>query len=1248
MESRWQRGVGGNGFLAKLNPDGSVLDYSTYLYGVGYATGVAVDQAGNAHVAGASMGGLPLVNAVQTNAPPGGIWAGCVIKLDPDGQSALYSTYLGGDQGAWCTGIAVDRNGSAWLVGNTHSTNFPTVNPVQPAASGGEDAFVARISDPDTNPPVILAASNYGDPAVVTVDFSEAVDVASATNVSNYRLDQGVIVSAATMGVNSRTVRLLTSGLTNGTTYTLAASGVRDRAPVPNFIAPDTQLRFTALGLYRGCLRQEFYGGSFGTVADLSRAAEFPAQPESSETPHQFEILSGSLPPGGMRLSGYLLPPVTGDYTFHLSSANQGTLLLSPNESPLNAVQIAFDPYGGGPRQWIHYPAGFLTNPPPNISLPVRLEAGRAYYIESRAVSDRPGVLGVTWRVPGGPAPLNKEPPIAGNHLAVLASPLEATLAIVEEPQDVVVAEGQTAAFSLKVTASPPDVFHQWRRNGVEIPDANGSSFITPELTPANTGDQYDCVLTIPGATATSRAALLTVTNDPTPPRLLAAEGGFTLTQITLTFSEPVLRADATNPANYQLSGGLIVSNALLLADRRTVILTTGPQSPGSNYTVQVTGVRDRSAAANPVAPGAQADFTGWVDEEFVGPFPSWADVKRDYGAVGDGVADDTAALQRALDEVATPGHAAVLYFPTGTYRITQTLNFNTRLGASLVGEDPLTTILKWDGPANVEMMFANGVAYARWTRLTWDGCGRALGAVHHGNTGSGYQVTGNLHTDEVFQDLYTGLYADPAAGGDSHMVVRCHFLRCTHGVATGGYNTIDWHVWDSRFEDCAYGLRSFAGNFHVYRSLFLRSTVADVHCDDTYYGIRDNLSIGSRRFVEGGAPMTIQGNTVVDWLDSVAIKADGPVILLDNTFVSRLEASDGPVVDVAANLLSVGNTFTVARPIAVAGRTITMEDRIVARDSFDLPPAIVPGFLPKANRPIIEVAPGANALAIQEAIDAAAALNGSRPVVHLPVGDFFLDRTLVIPAGCDLQLVGDGAIGGGSANRGTSLCAPSASTALRLAGPARATLRELRISGSAGGIGLVVDNCDQPGARVFTEKTDFGTVEASNLIVDRLDHTEVNLHDFFHGDARTVSVRVIGGPAQAAGQRTGGRVVVFGGGSAVNELSYQVERGGRLMIQDSWYEGHQYQRFMRLTDSGVFTLNDAVVAGSDANPGGVSRPLVEFDDFRGRVSFLNTAFRLGLGSGPVTVIGEGADTDLLLVGCSGVSVTTNTPWLLN
>jgi hypothetical protein len=58
--------------------------------------------------------------------------------------------------------------------------------------------------------------------------------------------------------------------------------------------------------------------------------------------------------------------------------------------------------------------------------------------------------------------------------------------------------------------------------------------------------------------------------------------------------------------------------------------------------------------------------------EEFTGPFPSWKNVKTDYGAKGDGVTDDTPAIQAAINDLRNmPGNAwSTLYFPAGVYRL--------------------------------------------------------------------------------------------------------------------------------------------------------------------------------------------------------------------------------------------------------------------------------------------------------------------------------------------------------------------------------------------------------------------------------------------------------------------------------------------------------------------------------------------------------------------------------------------------
>ena len=114
----------------------------------------------------------------------------------------------------------------------------------------------------------------------------------------------------------------------------------------------------------------------------------------------------------------------------------------------------------------------------------------------------------------------------------------------------------------------------------------------------------------------------------------------------------------------------------------------------------------------------------------------------------------------------------------------------------------------------------------------------------------------------------------------------------------------------------------------------------------------------------------------------------------------------------------------------------------VLNRDAVNPPEPELPGTLPNLHRPVFEVPIGADAAAIQQVIDNAAQLAGQRPIVHLPGRNYRLDHSLVIPAGSDLQLVGE-SYGAGTIIEWTGT---NASTVLRLAGPSRATLREFWI----------------------------------------------------------------------------------------------------------------------------------------------------------------------------------------------------------
>jgi hypothetical protein len=118
-----------------------VLVYSTYLGGSnadkGY--GVAVDSSGNAYVVGATnSGNFPLVNPFLASMPNqagcGGCFKAFVAKLAWDSStstaSMVYSTYLGGSADDFGYAIAVDSSGNAYVTGDTQSSDFPTLNPI--------------------------------------------------------------------------------------------------------------------------------------------------------------------------------------------------------------------------------------------------------------------------------------------------------------------------------------------------------------------------------------------------------------------------------------------------------------------------------------------------------------------------------------------------------------------------------------------------------------------------------------------------------------------------------------------------------------------------------------------------------------------------------------------------------------------------------------------------------------------------------------------------------------------------------------------------------------------------------------------------------------------------------------------------------------------------------------------------------------------------------------------------------------
>ncbi len=615
--------------------------------------------------------------------------------------------------------------------------------------------------------------------------------------------------------------------------------------------------------------------------------------------------------------------------------------------------------------------------------------------------------------------------------------------------------------------------------------------------------------------------------------------------------------------------------------------------------------------------------------DEFVGPFSSWADLRRDYGAVGDGKTDDTQALQSALDDLRREDRKKfVLYIPMGDYRITKTLvllreTHNESKDISIIGEDPQRTAIIWDGETG-GVMFDYGAWYSKVSRLTFDGRGKAKSAIVHGKK----FVTYNELSDIIIKDVEFGIEAGiPSEQGIAETaVLRSRFIRCSKaGISIQNFNSLDWFIWYSIFERCGVGITNTygAGNFHVYESFFINSTESDISIGNTgYFSFRHNTSIGSKMFffahgLTASANITIQGNTIVETKETpIQVGNHGPVLLFDNVFKSRLS----PLVKVnqIAGFISVGNTFTVEDPILAKKDFISIDDKIVDYDAVQVRIPDLPSAPSNYNRYIIDLPVGSDAKAIQQAIDESSKRKGQRPVIHFPAGEYAIDQTLIVPEGSDVQLIGDGVrtLLRWSGKEGDAL--------LKFVGRPNAVIRDLSINGGGVVDGLVIEGCDQPNARIFIERGNVSSAKQVGILVDKVANTDITLHDFNHSDC-VVGVKVIGTNAE-----TEGRFVIFSGASSNNEISYDVTDGGKLLARDIWYESGQFPRFISLNNKGTFTLHGAIVAV--ASKEGVVP--IELDDFNGNFSLLTTIL-VGTNYVPATVLlkGECENTNVLLLG---------------
>ncbi len=160
-------------FVTKLSTSGSLV-YSTFLGGTSWnwAAGVAVDQSGNAYVAGSTNSAdFPMVNANSSSLLGG--YDAFLSEVNPAGSALVYSTYYGGTGSDAANGLALDPLGNIYLGGQTSSSDFPRQGAIQPVYSGSATGWVLRLGTataPSQSPELIWMS----DASSQAVSWSES------------------------------------------------------------------------------------------------------------------------------------------------------------------------------------------------------------------------------------------------------------------------------------------------------------------------------------------------------------------------------------------------------------------------------------------------------------------------------------------------------------------------------------------------------------------------------------------------------------------------------------------------------------------------------------------------------------------------------------------------------------------------------------------------------------------------------------------------------------------------------------------------------------------------------------------------------------------------------------------------------------------------------------------------------------------------------------------------------------------
>lgn len=501
----------------------------------------------------------------------------------------------------------------------------------------------------DKQPPETINVTSLGSDQTVYVEFSEKLEKFSAETAENFSIDNGIVISKATLALDDKTVILQTSQLSDTIAYTLSVSHVQDQADEPNEIALNSIRQFAHKNFPSGLVSYwsldegqdttAYDGGAFmnnallknglnWTGAKFGNGLIFNGQDGINDYAEIPNSPSLNIDSTGVTLSvwvklHYLPSEMPYAYGPVYDSSNDRYVIYEDKGNKELRFKVTTNKGAERPgipeaalklNEWMHI-VGVYDGSSARIYMDGELmdvHKGLTGNVLTGQVA-RLGQDGTSWLTGSIDNIMLFDAGLSAQEVQFLYSGASIPKLAVEKQEETTVTLswqhqldpvlGNSGYHIYRDTTTAPTVLLSTVADTNQFTDDTRQEFT----------NFYYRIKAIDAAglesTYFSNEVMATTSADVTPPQIVSVMTTGEAGRVLVKFSEAIAEETAEQASNYSVDNNVVVDSSKLSLDNMSVILETSGLVAGVNYTLTLKDITDRAITPNTIAVNTQKPF---------------------------------------------------------------------------------------------------------------------------------------------------------------------------------------------------------------------------------------------------------------------------------------------------------------------------------------------------------------------------------------------------------------------------------------------------------------------------------------------------------------------------------------------------------------------------------------------------------------------------------------------------------------